>query len=382
MYGDRFYMPRFNMNAMIFSNYIRYERLRELIINEFRGTEDEDCVNINIFIDLYSLIKNAHHRDDFAVDEEDKYALASGVINMAAHYRAFFNSRLGVNTKIFIISSFNNYKYLSAINPQYHSQVDLKGYKVDYFIKNISALSVIAPYLPNIYFKHYDYATSSAAIRDIMGFNVTHGNKNPNIIITKDILNYQLVNFQPARTIILRPKKVSDNQNSSDISYLINKHNLMRILLWERNKGKKTDPTTMEQRYQKISMISPELFSALLSIIGCHEYGYKSVISFPAAINVLYKIIIENQLLLNQYNYSPLDLFRLVEEYTKTKRNINIVELESRFRTIDTIYLYDQMQAINMELITKIPEDLYAPEMLKKINEKFFADNPLDLNVL
>lgn len=382
MYGDRFYMPRFSMNAMIYSNYIRYDRLRELIINEFRGTADEDCININVFIDLYSLMKNAYHRDDFAVDAEDKYALAAGAINMAAHYRAFFNSRLGVNTKIFIVSSFNNYKYLSAINPQYHSQVDLDGIKVEYFLKNISALSVISPYLPNIYFKHYDYATSAAAIRDIMGFNLSNGNKNPNIIITKDILNYQLVNFQPVRTLILRPKKISENQDSSDISYLINKYNLMRILLWERNRGKKPDPTTMEQRYQKISMINPELFSAMLSIIGCQEYGYKSILSLPSTINAFHKIIIENQFLLNQYNYNPLDLFRLVEENAKTKRNINIVELESRFRTMDTIYLYDQMQALNIELMTKIPDDLYAPEMLKKINDKFFVDNPLDLNVL
>lgn len=379
---NRYVTNTFDINALIYSNYIRYERLKELIINEFRGTEEENCNDINIFIDLYSLMKNTYHRDDFYVDEDQTYSLAAGVINMAAHYRAYFNTRQGVNTKIFIVSSFNNYKYLTAINPAYHSKIELKGNKIDYFLKNIAALSSLSPYLPNIYFKHYDYATSAAAIRDIMGFNVTHGNTNPNIIITKDILNYQLVNFKPVRTIVLRPKKINDSEQSADISYIINQYNLMSMLVWERGKKMKSDQETMTQRYQKICTINPELFSALLSIIGCNEYGYNSVLPFPTTINAFYKIIIENQLVLNQYSYNPLELFKLVVENVNTKKNINIVELESRFRTLDTIYLYDQMQAINMELMTKLPEDLYAPEMLKKINEKFFRNNPLDLNVL
>lgn len=382
-YDSRFAMPQFNINSMIYSNYIKYERLLKLIIDEFRGTQDENCVDINLFIDLYSIIKNAYHRGDFEIHNDDTNALASGVINMAAHYRSFFNSRLGVNTKIFIVSSFNNYKYLTAMNPKYKSRVELEGIKIDYFLKNISILSTLSPYLPNIYFKHYDYATSAAAIRDIMGFNVTHGNKNPNIIVTKDILNYQLVNFKPARTLILRPKKtVDENYNAMDVSYLINKNNLMTVMIWEKCRKGKHDPTTMKERYQKISAINPELFSVVLSIIGCNEYNYKYVLQIPSTINILYKIFIEDQLLLNQYNYNPLEVFRLVSNNAKTKNNINIVELESRFRTMDTIYLYDQMQAINMELMTKIPEDLYAPELVKKINEKFFKENPLDLNVL
>lgn len=383
-YNNRFYIPQFNINSMIYSNYIKYDRLLQMIIGEFRGTEDENCTDINIFIDLYSLMKNAYHRGDFQIHNDEIYALAAGVINMAAHYRAFFNTRLGVNTKIFIVSSFNNYKYLNAINPQYKSKIEITGEKLEYFLQNISTLSVLCPYLPNIYFKHYDYATSAAAIRDIMGFNVKIGNKNPNVIITKDILNYQLVNFKPVRTVVLRPKKsLDDDQSTSiDTSYVINKHNLLHILIMERGKKSKLNQEEMRQRYQKIGEINPELFSILLSIIGCPEYGYRSVLHTRIAIDVLHKIVVEDQMLLNQYNYNPLEMFRLISELSRTRKNINIVELESRFRTLDTVYLYDQMQAINMELMTKVPEDLYAPEMLKNINERFFKDNPLDLNVL
>ncbi len=39
------------------------------------------------------------------------------------------------------------------------------------------------------------------------------------------------------------------------------------------------------------------------------------------------------------------------------------------------------MKSISMELYEKV-DDLYNPKMVKDVNEKFFNDYPLDLNVL
>lgn len=379
---NRFHIPTFSINGIIYSNFIRYEELRKLVLNEFQGTPEENCTEINLFIDLYSLMKNAYYGDNFIINQGEEFALTAGVINMAAHYRFYFQSRHSVKTNIFIVSSFNTNKYITDINPKYRSYIRSGDPRIEYFIENIKLLSSIVPYVPNMFFKHYNYATSASAIRDIMGYNVTHGNTNPNIIITKDILNWQLVNFKPARTVVFRPKKMTEDKNSVDLSYTIDSTNLMRVLAWERCRKNKTISNLIGKYYEKIDKINPELFSAFLSLIGCVEYGYNAVLSFPSALNAMYKVIVEKGLYLNQYTYNPLELFRLIYDNLNTQRSMNIVELESRFRTLDTIYLYDQMQAIDLELLKKIPNDLYNPDLLKRLNEKYFTENPLDLNVL
>ena len=112
---NRFHVPKFHLNSLIYTHYIRYDHLKEIIFNEFRNSPEANCVHLNLFRDIFSIIKPFYRRDDFNVDENDRYALASGVINMAAHYREYFRSRHSTKTDIYLISSFNDNKYLSKI---------------------------------------------------------------------------------------------------------------------------------------------------------------------------------------------------------------------------------------------------------------------------
>ena len=83
---NRFYVPKFHLDSLIYSHYIRYDHLKEIILNEFSNTPEADCTHISLFIDIYSIIKPFYKRQDFAVDDKERYDLASGIINMAAHY--------------------------------------------------------------------------------------------------------------------------------------------------------------------------------------------------------------------------------------------------------------------------------------------------------
>lgn len=383
---NRFYAPKFHLDSLIYSHYIRYDHLKEIILNEFSNTPEADCTHISLFIDIYSIIKPFYKRQDFAVDDKERYALASGIINMAAHYREYFRTRHSTKTDIYLISSFNSNKYLQRLCNTYKCGINFAMEEVsNYVIENIKVLNAIVPYLPNIYFRHYDVTTTSAAILDIMNYNISHGNNNPNIIISKDILNYQLVTFRPVKTIIIRPKKISvqkyEGIDTEERSYSINKYNLMATYLLEKSKDliKANNSEIMNNRLKMVNQLNPELLSILMAITNVPEYGLSSIIQMPSAIKILYRIFVEDRLALNQYNSDISYIIDLVKDYSK--KQIDDIEIKQRFQVIDMIYLYNMMKSISMELYEKV-DDLYNPKMVKDVNEKFFSDYPLDLNVL
>lgn len=380
---NRFYVPKFQLESLIYTNYIKYDRMRDMIINEFQNSPEADCTVINFFIDVYSLIKVLYRREDFIIEEGQEYTLAAGIINMAAHYRNYFRTRHNTTTNIYIVSSFNNNRYMTAMNPEYKSAIDFNcKAQTDYIINNIKVLEVIVPYLPNIYFKHYDNAVTAAAIMDIMNYNQTClNNMNPNLILSKDLVVYQLANNKKSKTIIIRPKKkytqTYEGYESQDASYIINKNNLMEVYV--RESMPKTGEEVLRIRIETVSQVHPELFSVLLAIAKVPDYGYPSELKVPAAIKTLYQMVVKDKMVLNGYNHDIRELMTTLQSYIT--KQLDIENLVNRFKTLDVIYLYNMIVSINIELYTHI-EDLYNPNMVKKINEKFFKEYPLDLNVL
>ena len=135
----------------------------------------------------------------------------------------------------------------------------------------------------------------------------------------------------------------------------------------------------MNNRLKMVNQLNPELLSILMAITNVPEYGLSSIIQMPSAIKILYRIFVEDRLALNQYNSDISYIIDLVKDYSK--KQIDDIEIKQRFQVIDMIYLYNMMKSISMELYEKV-DDLYNPKMVKDVNEKFFSDYPLDLNVL
>ncbi|MDD3122010.1 MAG: hypothetical protein PHC62_00675 [Candidatus Izemoplasmatales bacterium] len=380
---NKYYIPKFNIESLIYSNYIKYDQLKDWIIMKFKDSPEANCTHINFFIDVYSMIRGFYRRQDFHINDGQEYTLASGIINMAAHYREYFRSRHNTKADIYIVSSFNMNKYLTSIHPSYRSVVTANDEITDYIAENMKVLDSLVPYLPGMYFKHYDHNITGAAILDIIRYNESHGNKDPNIILSKDFVVSQIVCNPISRTMVLRPyknyKKTYEGTESVDLSYLVEHGDLMVRYGVDCMKGTKVSEEIIEKRLDKINALSPELLSVLMAITKSSEYGYGSELLFPAAINILYKLIVEDKLALNQYNTNINDLMTLIS--MNTTKQVDPHELIKRFRTLDLMYQYNNMVSMNLERYQFV-DDLYNPDMVKMINEKFFKECPLDLNVL
>lgn len=369
----------------IYSNYIKYDRLKHLVLHEFANTPYANCNHVNIFIDIFEILRGIRYEE---IINSNKYALAAGIINMIAHYREYFRSRHNTTSYVYILSGFNDNKYLRLINPAYnsfHSNDDASQEKMDYIQMNIDILNMIIPYIPNTYFKHYEHSPICAGIADIMNYNSTILNdKSPNIIITRDVINFQLVDIGDTHTVIIRPKKsVVGNMNvsSEDASFSINKNSLLSTLVFLRvQKTEEINRDTLNERMRKISNIDPGLYSLFLSMTRIPERRYGTMLSMPTAINILDKILVKDKLEYNGYTMNPMNILKLIEDNYNYK-NFNSIEIESRFRTVDARYLLNQLHSIGLENY-KFTKDLYNPDLLKQLNEKFFTENPLDLNVL
>ena len=81
---------------------IRYDKLMELIPSYFAGSS---ATEINLYIDITPMIKQCCCDCNVADSKDKDIILVSSIINMCAHYRQFFKSRLGVYAHIYIVLS-------------------------------------------------------------------------------------------------------------------------------------------------------------------------------------------------------------------------------------------------------------------------------------
>lgn len=384
---NRYHIPNFQLDSLLFGCYIKYDRLSQLMYHEFANRPEGDCTHINIYLDLYSIMRSICFREDFRADPGMEYSLASRTINMAAHYREYFRTRHQCTTNIYIISSFNMNENTKRVLPEYKSRISLAKENgcFDYLQENIKVLSSLVPYLPGMYFRHYNYNNVSSAMLDIMNYNVDNGNLNPNIVITKDIVTYQLVNFNKAYTICVRPKKsvhqdINGSNISEDVSYSINKDTLMTTYGLEKMSNTKSD--IVKKRVEKLQQLSPELLSAFLTFCGTGEYDLNAITRFPTTLNDFYKIFVEERFLLNAYNNDIEYLIKMVQGVSKSSKiNIDPGYMMRRFNLLDLYSNFYSLVYNNVERYTAV-EDLYQPDMVKDINDRFFASCPLDLNAL
>lgn len=347
------------IEQMLNSNYVRYNKMVEIISEAFAGSSAN---HLNIYIDMYSMVKVLYKSDVY--DINDYSSVTSCIINMCAHYREFFWTRFKVTTKFFIVYSKNTPYINNQFYPEYNSK-SLYSFntnkKVDDMIKNnIELLETLCPYLPDIHFVKGTFETG-VIMYDLICRNELQDN-SPHMIITKDVYNYQLVAMRN-NIIILRPKK----SKGEDESYYINQKNLYMKYMQSRN----ADYGNFH------SIISPGLISLLMTLTSVKERNIKSLINIKSAIKQLYLGITEYKLL-NGYNS---DLQSIWNALDTAKFSIGQTTFEHRFKAIDIQFQHSVY--INTPECKEITlNNLYDPDNIKIINNKYFINNPLDLNRL
>lgn len=348
-----------SVEQLVNTNYVRYENMTNIVNQAFVGSS---ATEINIYIDLYSALKILYSNKSY--DINDYSSVTSCVINMCAHYREFFRTRFRTETKFFIVWSKNtpyvNKQFYLDYNKKNEFMMNSNKIVEDMIKNNIELLETLCPYLPDIHFVKGTFETGVIMYDLICREELT--SPNPHMIITKDIYNYQLASMRD-NIVILRPKK----SKGADVSYYINKNNLYSVYLQERKIDYSNYPKT----------ISPCLLTLLMSLSSSPERNMKMLLNVKNAIGKIDKAVSEYKFL-NGYNS---DLSLVWNGLDTSKFSIGPTTFEHRFKAID-IQFQHTVYITTAECASISLRNLYDPDNVRSINDKYFKKNPLDLNRL
>ena len=362
---DPNYYP--NVADILYGSYIKYDRLFEMTKFAFYGKTDSN--DVNIFIDVYSILNGLYKRGT-NIQIIDSYAIASCIINLAIHLRAYFESRHRVSSKVYIIYGgarpTTAYKFYSPYNMRNVQMEDSNEYLKGLIKDNLDVITILCRYLYDI-FAIVDYENEFSVITSaLIDLNATQGNNAPNIIYSKDPLSYQLVAFKPY-TFLYRPKKKSNE----DCSWVVTKSTLYNAYRYgEMSLTKQFDTT-----------LNVKMFSIYQAISGVRSRNLVNLKNSNNAIKFLEKAV-ENNVFSLGYNaasilrdgYNPFESLCL-------GTNIFPSDIRDRFLAIDLNY-QTMLYTSGTSYIANLTEliNLYNPQEVRNINDKYFQIYPLDLN--
>lgn len=352
-------MEKISIDQILGTNYIRYDRLFEMVVSAFKGSSAN---TINIYIDLYSILKPLYNNEIYNIEDYTK--VTSNVINICAHYREFFRTRGKVESRFFIVYS----KNVPYVNNQFYPNYNAKNNHSfnsnkmidDMINNNISLLETLCPYLPDIHFIKGSFE-SSVIIYDLICRNELIDN-TPHVILTKDTFAYQLIPIRD-NILVFRPKK----SKGTDLSYYVDKNNLLSTYFTERK-------VKLEDKYR---IVMPGLLSLIMALSSVPERDIKLLCNIKTTMNMVINAIRENKIN-NGYN---ADISTVWSALDTTKIKLSQPSFESRFKAIDIVF--QQLVFMNTPEAKDIKiSNLYDPETVKQINNQYFINNPLDLNRL
>ena len=353
---------RLYVEQLIASSFVKYNRLGELIFKSFAGSS---CTEINLFIDLNSVLKRMYSIDRWTYKFQGQYEIAATVINMCGHYRSFFRG-LGVSTNIYIIYGLNcpnaNSTYVSGYNSKFINSYIKKPDTTAMIEENLKILNIICQYLPKIYFFDIGDCEVSSMIDYLITATNSRARGFENIVVTKDVLALQLIPEHDVR--VLRPVKTKNG----DESYMISNANLWPSFINLYRKDK--DPQIR---------ISNTFFSNVLAMTRVPERSMYSVFPISKAIKVIDAA--ERSGFLDStkfYNQATLNTALVAMDI-----QCNTTDLEMRYRAINTHFQSTYVLPLEKPEFKKLRlVDLDDPVGLKDLISKNFEYTPIDLDRL
>lgn len=352
------------IEQLVSGSFIRYEVLYSLIMNSYSGS---NCTEINLFVDLNSATKQLYSIDSWSYKYRNRYEMAATIINMCAHYREFFR-RLGVKTNIYLIYGLNcppiNENLVKGYNSKFIGAYIKKKDTNELIADNLKVVEYITQNIPGVYFFNCGNNEVSAMIHHLISTL-----KRPdveNIILSKDILMLQLIPEFNCR--VLRPQKTRENDNTVDISFIVDNNNL-----WEKFCTKYRNVNIPD------NLIGTNFISNILAMTRVPERGLYSKLSISKVFKIL-NLGIANRYINNETLYTQSSINTVLEALDVS---CNKDELDLRYRAISAHY-----QAAYV-LLNENPEfkrlrliDLQNINELKMIVSQYFSDIPIDLDRL
>ena len=346
--------------AILNSKKIKYDILNILL----QPVLDKKYDEIVCYINLNSILKNFYGMkpDEVADDLMNiaPNALSSEIINIAAHYRHFFYSRYGLSSTFFFYYSVEMCDYCCEINSSFKrsfyekrmgmhkiNEYQIINEKID---TNLNFMSIITEYLPNIYYINTHGFEPYALPYLIIKKMKSSSSKIANIILTNELIDFQLVNYSNTYVVNLL----------SDRSKLITKTNLMTTLMKKSTKRNLT-----------VDIPSRRFFIPCLALAGYKKWDLTGVkgMAQVGSIRLISKLLkngdISDRVYLSMDDFLP---FIKEEFHDRVQNNFKVLSYKNIAKNItnkEFIIIKKQMVNRNDNM------------SLLEINNKYYESNPL-----
>lgn len=351
-------------------NYLKYDTLKRLTL---MALKDDKRTVANVYIDLYKVFLDIYGRN-LSIGP-DKKVLSSLVINLCAHMRGFYRM-YGIHTNFFLVYSDISTGFNKLYFPEYNLNNELRikadAKMQDLVDVNIGLLDVLVPYLPDIYLIKGHVEPAVIMYDLICKEEALHNNYNPNIILSRDPMTYQIPSVHKDSYLFRCNKKYATEFVTG---YLNAYHGYLSI------DSKRANILQNEAILNKLLAISPELLGLLISITNLPSRYVKSLVDLPKAISYIYGAVTRNAIP-NCHN-SDLDLlYYNIFDHKGGIYKIAKEEFEIRYRSIDLLSQFVDYTTMIESQDMSYYTNLIDVEMVQHINNTEFTDCPLDLNNL
>ena len=341
-----------SIEAILYSNFIKYNKLITLTQQEFAGS---NSCNLNVYIDV-NMFSNILFRDYISISDEN--CVAAIVLNYCAHIRAFYK-RLGVYTNIILVYSDESFGTNKFFVPDYKWLHQKKKECMPEMVKlenfNMQILELMCNYLPDIYFKKGTVETG-VMIGYLMRNDFNNG--YPNIVFTKNQYSYQLPCYNEC--VIFRSKRVKQD----DFSYSLNFSNALNVYI---------------QEYKNVQipiLVHKSMISTAFCLLGINKV-LKKVFSTKKALNIISNM--------DPNTYGDIEnMYAQMSSIASSKDMLALPQYEftNRYKCIDLNFQIKMYDTMPESKDTSYIINLEDPDKVKYVNNNYFIKNPIDLQRL
>ena len=360
------------MMDYIFNSFkIKYINLNSL----FSKIDLKEVNSITLYINLESVLSyllqdKYEEMLQTATKEEvlnNTKCLISNIINLAAHYRAYFTRSKVTSNIVFFYSDFEGYGMFNNtiynksyrkhyFNNYHHPNLELVN---EIILNSIKISSSIIEYIDSVFIVSSDTIESSTI--PLFIHEDTKLKSDLNLILTKDKYDFQYVNH---KFLVLYPNK--------DESIILHKNNLMQYMRYKNN---------YEDKF-KIDL-NPSLYSFILSILGDKKRNLDKVtgIGFKKIYKNLEKLYMDDFINDDDKNTLSIEhLSELIKTNNKIGDNNGIRDI-----IVYNYFCIDLERQVNIankqsyDLIIEKIDNRFDNNGLKRLNDRTFSDYPIHL---
>ena len=338
---------------MIFQ-YLGCNKLKYSTLNEDVKTKFPEGNNINIFIDINSMISSLYRGirvvNNFEMNA-DKYVknITKSLFDIAAHYRHYFFSRFKVSSKIYFYYSFKRPSnmtreydmygfshYNKLLSPTYIALTNYIKREVDFF-------KTVIEYFQDIY-----VIDTGDLDREIFPYFITKDfqtNNSINLILSKEVKSYQVLELPRTLYIYLGKNKV-----------ILNNNDIMDFIC---------DKSKIKNSYNLDTSFLPLIYS----LTGVTSYDIEGIAKYNTMAKALKHIT--SNIKSKEFIFSKeviKELFDNQEDIDKAYKNIKLLSLNYNYQMLTKSYkimLTDQIKDnVDIETVNEINREIFDDTLM------------------